>query len=111
MQVQSAIERKLRALQPQVLRVENESGRHNVPPGAESHFKVTIVAEGFVGQSLVARHRAVNEALAEELQGGVHALAIHAFTGEEWEARGGAVSVADSPDCLGGDGGERVGSG
>src|SRR5690606_32771178 len=46
--VQQQIEAKLRAaLTPQVLRVENESHRHNVPAGAESHFKVTLVADRF----------------------------------------------------------------
>ena len=44
MNTQSAIETKLSALGPQFLRVENESHRHNVPPGSESHFKVTVVS-------------------------------------------------------------------
>ena len=43
-----------------------------------------------------------NEALAEEMKGPVHALALHLFTPEEWRAQGG--DVADSPDCRGGDG-------
>lgn len=82
------------------LEVINESGGHNVPPGSESHFKVVLVAPEFAGQRLLARHRLVNETLAEELAGSVHALAIHTYTEEEWRARFGAAPL--SPPCLGG---------
>lgn len=102
---QSSIQQKLAELQPEFLRVENESYKHNVPPGAESHFKVTIVSEKFNAQPLLARHRLVNEILAAELAGGVHALALHTMTPQEWAAHG---ATADSPPCLGGDGGDKV---
>lgn len=82
------------------LEVVNESGGHNVPPGSETHFKVVLVSDEFTGQRLLARHRAVNEALAEELAGGVHALALHTYTAEEWQARFGGAPM--SPPCLGG---------
>jgi BolA protein len=36
------------------------------------------VSEAFRGKSRIDRHRAINAALAGELAGGVHALAIHA---------------------------------
>jgi BolA protein len=39
---------------------------------------VTIVSAAFAGLSRVERHRAVNAALAEELAGGLHALALMA---------------------------------
>ncbi len=101
MSVQSAIESKLNAaLHPTFLEVENESHRHNVPPGSESHFKVTVVAQAFEGQHLVARHRLVNRTLADELSGSIHALALHTLTPEEWFERAGRT--ADSPECLGG---------
>ena len=41
--------------------------------GGESHFRVKIAADAFAGKMLVQRHRLVNEALAEELAGPVHA--------------------------------------
>ena len=101
MTVQSAIEDKLlAAFSPSVLDVINESGNHNVPAGSESHFKVVVVSAAFTGKSLVAKHRAVNEVLAEELAGPVHALSIQAHTPEQWSARGG--TVPDSPLCRGG---------
>lgn len=74
---------------------------HDVPDGAETHFKVVVVAEVFAGKPLVARHRLVYEALGDELRAGLHALSIVARTPTEWEAPEGA-SVPRSPPCLGG---------
>jgi BolA family transcriptional regulator, general stress-responsive regulator len=88
------------ALAPLHLEVLDESHRHNVPPGAESHFKVLIVSEGFAADRPLTRHRRVNSLLAGEFQAGLHALAIHAWTPQEWFARGGAAP--ESPPCLGG---------
>ena len=82
------------------LDVVNESGNHNVPPGSQTHFKVVMVATDFEGSRLIARHRAVNEVLADELAGDVHALALHTYTPEEWQARFGDAPM--SPPCLGG---------
>ncbi len=101
MTVQSTIYVKLsQALQPTHLDVLNESDQHNVPPGSESHFKVTVVSPHFVGEPLLARHRAVNRILAPELAGPVHALSLHTLTPEEWNAQ--QHRVPASPQCLGG---------
>ncbi len=101
MSIQTDIEHKLReAFDPVHLAVENESGNHNVPPGSESHFKVTIASQAFEGERLVGRHRKVNEVLAEELAGRIHALALHTLTPDEWFERAG--KVPKSPPCMGG---------
>jgi BolA protein len=72
---------------PESLRVEDESHRHEGHagdrPGGETHFRLYIVAEAFRGKSRIERHRMINSALAGELAGGVHALAIHAAAPEE----------------------------
>lgn len=100
MKVESEIRRKLtEALHPVHLEVVNESAMHNVPPGSESHFKVVLVSEGFTGVPKVRRHQQVYGVLAEELQGGVHALALHTYAVEEWKQASGAPA---SPDCMGG---------
>jgi len=88
------------ALAPIHLEVQDESHRHSVPPGAESHFKVMVVSEGFDGAGLISRHRRVNTLLRDEFQGGLHALSIHARTPPEWYAKGGQAPA--SPPCLGG---------
>ncbi len=101
MNTQETIQQKIRAaFTPLHLDVINESDNHNVPAGSESHFKVVLVSKAFEGESLVARHRQVNKLLAEELQGGVHALSLHTMTPEDWFNRGGTVK--ESPECLGG---------
>lgn len=110
--VQGVIERKLaESFDPAHLEVVNESGSHNVPPGSETHFKVVLVTEAFAGKTLVARHRLVNAALAAELAGPVHALAMHTYTRDEWQRRFGEAPL--SPPCLGGkarESSERSGS-
>lgn len=40
-----------------------------MPRGSETHFKVVVVSGLFDGHKLLARHRMVNDALAEELKG------------------------------------------
>lgn len=53
MALQAVIEQKLQAeLEPVHLDVINESGMHNAPPGAESHFKVVVVSQKFEGEEL-----------------------------------------------------------
>ena len=70
------------AFTPQSVEVVDESHQHaghaGHRPGGETHFRVYIVAEAFRGKSRLERHRMINETLAGELGGGVHALAIHA---------------------------------
>ncbi len=101
MSVQSTLEQKItEALHPMHLDVVNESHTHNVPAGSESHFKVTVVAQEFEGKMLVARHRILNELLANELAGAIHALSLHTMTPAEWEEKGGIVPT--SPPCRGG---------
>lgn len=99
--IQQTIENKLgQCFSPLHLQVENESHKHSVPPDSETHFKVTLVSGDFSGQAKVRRHQAVYQALAGEMAGGVHALALHLFTPEEWQQAGG--DVPDSPNCMGG---------
>jgi BolA family transcriptional regulator, general stress-responsive regulator len=84
MSVEATIREKLvRALAPTRLDIVNDShlhaGHRSSPGTGESHFRVLVVSAAFAGKSRVARHRLVNEALAEELRGKVHALAIQAY--------------------------------
>ena len=89
---------------PAHLHVSNESGRHSVPPGSETHFDVVLVSDDFAGQRPLARHRAVNETLAAELAAGVHALSLHTYTVAEWRER--CAGAPTPPPCLGGSSGE-----
>ncbi len=75
-------ERLTKAFAPQRLEVVDESHLHaghaGSRRGGETHFRIHIVAEAFQGKSRIARHRLINDTLAAELAGSVHALAIHA---------------------------------
>jgi len=83
MRMAERIERKLRAeLAPLSVTVTDDSHKHHGHAGwregGETHFSVAVVSAAFAGKSRVERHRMINRALADELAGGVHALAISA---------------------------------
>jgi len=100
MSTESTINRKLQcALDPDCLEVLNESHMHS-GPATESHFRLTIVSKYFSGLSAVKRHQLVYATLADELKNGVHALALHTYSLEEWKAS--ENPVPESPHCRGG---------
>lgn len=76
------METKLATLAPTLLEVIDESHKHHGhsgwKEGGETHFRIRIVAPAFAGQSRLARHRLINDLVAEELRERVHALAIEA---------------------------------
>lgn len=80
---QTMREKLMVELEPIRLDILNEShlhaGHRSSPGTGESHFRILIVSSKFAGKSRVDRHRMVNAALAELLQGRVHALAIRAL--------------------------------
>lgn len=82
------IEQRLRAgLAPLRLEIVDESALHAGHAGAREsgggHFAVTIVSAAFAGQSLLARHRLVYDALGEVLRREIHALSIRALSPDE----------------------------
>jgi BolA protein len=88
MSVEQQIREKLKsAFAPEALEVVNESHRHaghaGSPGTGESHFSIKVVSAAFAGKSRLERHRMVNAALAEELAGKIHALAVNALAPEE----------------------------
>jgi len=95
------IETRIREqLSPLHLEVQDESHMHAVAEGAESHFKVVVVSDRFAGTPLIKRHRTINSLLADAFGQGLHALALHTMTPEEWFAKGG--QAPESPQCMGG---------
>jgi BolA protein len=79
---------------PTALEIEDDSARHRGHKGASggAHFSVRIVSPAFDGLPLVARHRLVYGALAEEMAGRVHALALVTLTPAEAARTGETVS-------------------
>lgn len=63
-----------------MLEVKDEShlhaGHQNFDGSGGTHFRVIMTTPEFEGKTRLQRHRAINEALAEELATTVHALAL-----------------------------------
>jgi BolA protein len=76
------------AFRPMHLEIVDDSARHaghaGASPGGETHFNVLIVSAAFVGQTRVARSRAVHSVLSAELAQGLHALALTLKTPDEF---------------------------
>jgi BolA protein len=88
MSVAATIRQRLeQALGPTRLEIVDESrlhAGHNPDARAgETHFRVLVVSPAFAGKSRLARHRLVNELLADQLAGKVHALGIRAYAPDE----------------------------
>lgn len=87
---------------PPYLQILNESHLHGGGASRdphkvrESHFNVVIVSEGFKGKRLIQRHQLVYAALGQTIKG-VHALALHTYTPDEWSQREGEAPA--SPQC------------
>ena len=74
------IRERLAALEPELVEIYDESGEHIGHAGAQSgggHYQLTIVSPAFDGQSRVARHRMVYDALGDMMQKQIHALGDH----------------------------------
>lgn len=85
-------------LAPSHLDIQNESHMH-AGDRNESHFRLIVVSERFAGAGLLARHRLVQDLLQQERDTGLHALALHTYTPEEWRVKGEAAP--ESPVCAG----------
>ncbi len=85
------IEQTLRqVLSATEVQVEDESALHAGHAGAASgggHYRVTVVSPLFEGKNLVPRHRLVYDALAEDMQQAIHALALTTLTPSQQEEK------------------------
>ena len=69
------------AFAPTELLVKDQSHLHAGHAGAQEgkgHFEVKIVSDKFAGQSRIARHRMVYDALGSFIDSDIHALKINA---------------------------------
>ncbi len=80
------IKARLAVLTPQHIEIIDESALHAGHAGAKSgggHYQLTIISPTFSGQNIVARHRAIYQALGDLMSTRVHALSITAYSPEE----------------------------
>jgi BolA protein len=87
MNVAATIRERLAQLEPLALELVDESEQHRghagYREGGNTHWRLSIVSPRFAGQSTVARHRMVYQALGDLMQHPIHALAIAARSPEE----------------------------
>lgn len=68
--------------------IEDDSAAHAGHAGArdgKGHFNVLIISSKFEGKTLIQRHRMVYKALSDMLESDIHALAIKAYTPEQYQ--------------------------
>ena len=92
--VLAQIEEKIqRTFSPLFLDIVDESSLHaghsGTRPGEITHLKITIVTEEFSTMSKIQQHRAINQCLKEELNAGLHALALKTYKPEQWNSHNG----------------------
>ncbi len=76
--------------------VTNESYLHNTSVNSESHFKLILVSDDFIGLKIIDRHKKVHLVLSDILND-IHALSLHLFTIEEFKKN---TSDLESPECV-----------
>ncbi len=86
--IERALRERLEASHVDVLDESHLHAGHAGAAGGGGHFRVTVVSARFEGLSRVAAQRLVYEALADELDSAIHALAMRTFTPDAWHAAG-----------------------
>lgn len=52
--------------------------------GGKDHYQARVVSDSFEGKTPVQQHQLVYRALAEEMRGPIHALALKTYTKAQW---------------------------
>jgi BolA protein len=76
-EINDAIKTKLNPASFEVINESHLHAGHSGDEGSgESHWKIVLDAPDLTGESRIARHRAVHDALGKDIIGRLHALAI-----------------------------------
>ncbi len=77
----------------------NDSHKHS-GTATDSHYNLVLVSHEFEGLGLVKRHQQVYALVGPLMSNPIHALALHCYTPDQWQARQ-AKMPATAP-CMGG---------
>ena len=80
------IKARLAVLSPSTIEIIDDSAQHAGHAGAKSgggHYQLSLTSATFSGQNIVARHRAIYQALGDLMHTRIHALSINASVPEE----------------------------
>ena len=83
---ETILRERLAVLKPLHLELIDDSALHAGHAGARSgggHYRLLVVSAEFSGQSTLARHRLIYNALGELMRSKIHALSIQSLTPEE----------------------------
>jgi BolA protein len=76
-EINDAIKTKLNPASFEVINESHLHAGHSGDDGSgESHWKIVLDAHDLAGETRIARHRAVHDALGKDIIGRLHALAI-----------------------------------
>ena len=77
-----------REFSPLHLEIQDDSrshtGHQQVQESGGKHYSLVIVSDKFKGKSLLERHRLIYAVFEKELKKDIHALALKAYTAEEY---------------------------
>lgn len=83
---ETILRERLAVLTPLRLELIDDSALHAGHAGARSgggHYRLLVVSAEFSGQSTLARHRLIYNALGDLMRSKIHALSIQSLTPEE----------------------------
>lgn len=83
---ETILRERLAVLKPLHLELIDDSALHAGHAGARSgggHYRLFVVSAEFSGQSTLARHRLIYNALGDLMRSKIHALSIQSLTPEE----------------------------
>lgn len=85
----------LKILNPIYLDLKNESQKHaghtehlgSAGFTGETHYKLVIASDVFIGLSRIDRQRKINDLLTQEFQTGLHAFEMKIYSNEEYQKK------------------------
>lgn len=79
--------------------LDNDSHKHS-GSATDSHYNLVLVSQQFEGLGLVKRHQQVYALVGDLMNSPIHALALHCYTPDQWQARQAKMPV--TAPCMGG---------
>jgi len=77
----------------------NDSQKHS-GSATDSHYNLVLVSDDFAGIGPVKRHQQVYALVGELMNNPIHALALHCYTADQWQAK--QEKMPATAPCMGG---------
>tara|TARA_B100000780_G_scaffold214106_1_gene153655 strand:+ start:249 stop:557 length:309 start_codon:yes stop_codon:yes gene_type:complete len=77
----------------------NDSHKHS-GSATDSHYNLVLVSDDFAGIGAVKRHQQVFALVGELMKNPIHALALHCYTVQQWQAK--QEKMPETAPCMGG---------